>query len=78
MAGDMANTATLGFADTVAVVEDDLSNDLVLEGKYEAEYSDEEIIPHFPIEFGRKFGSEGAFLVFFVWNLDSKQLVTFL
>jgi len=27
----MANTATLGFADTVAVVEDGLSNDLVLE-----------------------------------------------
>jgi hypothetical protein len=78
MAVGIANTGTFGFADTVAVVEDDLANDLVLKGKYEAEHSEEEIIPHFPIEFGRKFGSEGAFLVLFVWNLDSKQLVTFL
>jgi hypothetical protein len=31
MAVGIANTGTFGFADTVAVVEDGLSNDLVLE-----------------------------------------------
>jgi hypothetical protein len=62
MAGNMANTRTIGFADTMAMVEDGLSNNLVLEGKYEAEHSDGENIPNFSIEFGRYSGVKELFV----------------
>ena len=71
----MANAETLWFAGTVAVVEDDLAEVLVIEGEYEAEHSEKGKILHFPIEFGRNSGLKKLFV--FV-RVEFRQLVTFL